>query len=256
MIKLWDFFYVTKFEGLNSHKLILAEMTGTSNFNDLWYFLLGKYMSEKINEHSYNVYPFWYDIRGFLILSFSYRNTLFRQMKFFAENFKGKHLECAIGTATLTMFCMIYKKLFGSNDTYQMVGVDYSEALLKGARRKLRKSEVLKEDLRQMSFADETFDSANFPNGYHTLEGADIAMKEIVRVLKKDGTLYVNILLYPKSKLLDGISRRINKYGMHSGILKRPYTIEECRQMPEKFGLSIIDEKIHQNCVYLKLKKL
>ena len=89
-------------------------------------------MSDKINEFSYNVAPIWYDIRGFFILSFSYRNSLFRQIKFFSENLKGNHLEYAMGTASLTMFCMIHNKIFSKNN-YKMVGVDYSEALLKGA---------------------------------------------------------------------------------------------------------------------------
>lgn len=213
-------------------------------------------MSDKINEFSYNVAPIWYDIRGFFILSFSYRNSIFRQIKFFSENLKGNHLECAIGTASLTMLCMLYRKIFSSQGKYKMVGVDYSEALLKGAKWKLGKSELLKEDLRSMSFEDEVFDSINFANGYHTLEGIDSAMKEITRVLKKDGTLYINILLEPKKKLLDGISRWINKYGMQTGILKRPYTYEECMEIPSEYNLEIIDASVHQNCLYLKTKKL
>ena len=212
-------------------------------------------MSDKINEFSYNVAPVWYDIRGFFILSLSYRNTLFRQIKFFSENLKGNHLECAIGTASLTMFCMIYNKIFSKND-YKMVGVDFSEALLKGAKWKLGNSVLLKEDLRSMSFEDESFDSINFANGYHTLEGIDQGMKEISRVLKKDGTLYINILLKPKDKLLDGLSRWVNRYGMRTGILKRPYTYEECMKIPDQYNLKILDASIHQNCLYLKTQKL
>ena len=106
-------------------------------------------MSEKINENSYNIPPFLYDIRGFLILTFSYQNSLLRQVRFFSENLKGRHLECAIGTATFTMICMIYRKFF-SKEKYQMVGVDYSAALLKGAKWKMRSSELYKEDLRKV----------------------------------------------------------------------------------------------------------
>ena len=120
----------------------------------------------------------------------------------------------------------------------------------------IKKYELLKEDLRSMSFEDETFDSINFANGYHTLDGIERGMKEISRVLKKDGTLYINILLKPKDKLLDGISRWINRYGMKTGILKRPYTLEECMKIPSQYNLEIIEAKTYQNCLYLKTKKI
>ena len=118
-------------------------------------------MSKNINKNSYNIIPFLYDIRGFFILTLSYQNSLLTQIRFFSENLKGRHLECAIGTATFTMICMIYRR-FLRKDKYQMVGVDYSAALLKGAKWKMRGSAIYEEDLRDMSFVDCSFDSINF----------------------------------------------------------------------------------------------
>ena len=211
-------------------------------------------MSKNINKNSYNIIPFLYDIRGFFILTLSYQNSLLTQIRFFSENLKGRHLECAIGTATFTMICMIYRR-FLRKDKYQMVGVAYSAALLKGAKWKMRGSAIYEEDLRDMSFVDCSFDSINFANGYHTINGVDKAMKEITRVLKPGGTLFVNILLLPKDNFLQGIANWINRYGMEVGILKRPYTLEECKGFCSTYGYELIHEEVTGNAYNLKCKK-
>ncbi|OFC72165.1 hypothetical protein BFC18_05100 [Alteromonas confluentis] len=209
-----------------------------------------------INENSYNLTPMLYDIRGFFILTFAYRNTLSSQVKFFAENLKGKHLECAIGTGTFTQICMKHarKKLKGQE--FSLVGVDYSKALMGGAKKKLKGAELAIEDLRNMTYEDETFDTANLPNGYHTIGGIDEAMHEIVRVLKTGGTLYMNVLLYPGEGFMNSLSAKVNDYGQSIGILNRPYTREEVLESLPKFGLRLDDEKTIQNCIFLKTTKI
>jgi len=50
---------------------------------------------------AYSSEPWWYDIRGFFILTFAYNSTIGTQMRFFGPNFGQKHLEVACGTGTL-----------------------------------------------------------------------------------------------------------------------------------------------------------
>ncbi|MBC77115.1 MAG: SAM-dependent methyltransferase [Halobacteriovoraceae bacterium] len=209
-----------------------------------------------INENSYNLSPILYDIRGFFILTLAYRNSLITQVRFFGKNLTGKHLECAVGTGTFTLLCELYAKLFLKNKGYKIIGVDYSNALMKGARKRLKGSELLLEDLREMSFENESFDSVNLPNAFHTIDGMDKAMVEIYRVLRPNGILCLNVLLHPKDKLLDGISRKVNEMGMRSGILKRPYTEEETMKFLKSVGFQILYSKTVGNCAYIKCRKL
>jgi len=50
---------------------------------------------------AYDSQPWWYDLRGFFILTFAYNSTLTHQLRFFAPNFGARHLELACGTGTL-----------------------------------------------------------------------------------------------------------------------------------------------------------
>jgi hypothetical protein len=50
---------------------------------------------------AYSSEPWWYDLRGFFILTFAYNSTIGTQMRFFGPNFGPDHLEVACGTGTL-----------------------------------------------------------------------------------------------------------------------------------------------------------
>ena len=212
--------------------------------------------TSNINENSYNLTPVLYDVRGFFILTLAYRNTLQSQVRFFAENLKGRHLECAIGTGTFTQICMKHARKKLKDQDFHLVGVDYSKALMGGAKRKLKGAELAIEDLRDMSFPDASFDTANLPNGYHTIADIDKAMHEIARVLKPGGTLYMNVLLYPGDGFMNKISTKVNDYGQSIGILNRPYTREEVLASLPQYGLQLEDEKTVQNCIFLKTRKV
>ncbi|MBU2977643.1 class I SAM-dependent methyltransferase [Alteromonas sp. C1M14] len=212
--------------------------------------------TSNINENSYNLTPILYDIRGFFILTLAYRNTLASQVRFFAENLKGHHLECAIGTGTFTEICMKHARKKQPHQGFSLVGVDYSKALMGGAKRKLKGAELAIEDLRNMSYEDETFDTANLPNGYHTIADIEKAMYEIVRVLKTGGQLYMNVLLYPGEGFMNKISTKVNDYGQSIGILNRPYSRQEVLESLPKFGLRIDDERTIKNCIFIKTTKI
>ena len=59
---------------------------------------------------AYDSPPWWYDIRGFLILTFAYNSTLGRQLRFFGPNFGDEHLEVACGTGTLLELVLRWRK--------------------------------------------------------------------------------------------------------------------------------------------------
>src|SRR6478672_3814286 len=54
--------------------------------------------------------PWWYDVRGFFILTFAYNSTLTRQLRFFGPNFGPRHLEVACGTGTLLEMVLRWRK--------------------------------------------------------------------------------------------------------------------------------------------------
>ena len=49
---------------------------------------------------AYRSAPWWYDLRGFLILTFAYNSSLPRQVRFFGRNLGPRHIEIACGTGT------------------------------------------------------------------------------------------------------------------------------------------------------------
>ncbi|MGZ5279793.1 MAG: class I SAM-dependent methyltransferase, partial [Pseudobdellovibrionaceae bacterium] len=91
---------------------------------------------EKIDE-AYSSDPWWYDLRGFLILTFAYRTTLPAQIELFAEHMGSLHLEAAIGTGTL--FEMILKwRNWKKLEKVNILGFDYAERMLAGARKRFK----------------------------------------------------------------------------------------------------------------------
>lgn len=209
-------------------------------------------MNNKINKNSYDMKPFLYDIRGFFILTLAYRNTLNQQTNFFSENFKGVHLECATGTGTFSKMCF---NKSDKNKVKKLYAVDYSEALMSGASKKLKGYELKIEDLCNMSFKNEYFDSINLANSFHTIDKIEEAISEIKRVLKPEGTFYLNILLPPKNGVLDKISKKVNDYGQKKGILNRAYTKEESFELLNKQGFVILDNFEIENGLFIKAKK-
>lgn len=201
---------------------------------------------DKVNEHSYDLPPMLYDLRGFCILTLTYNNLLTTQLLFFGRNISENHLECAVGTGTFTKLCLLFSKF------KTVTGVDYSKAMLAGAKKKLKRSTVLCEDLRQLSFSDNQFLSANLPNAFHTIGDIELALKEIHRVLKPGAKLAVNVLTPPQGNgILSRIANRVNAWGMRIGILFRPYSKEESLQLLEKHLFKVESHVQKGNSLYI-----
>ena len=75
---------------------------------------------------AYKSEPWWYDVRGFFILTFAYNSTLGQQLRFFGANFGPRHIEVACGTGTLLELILRWRRWKKLPPT-QIVGIDYAE---------------------------------------------------------------------------------------------------------------------------------
>lgn len=199
---------------------------------------------------AYSSEPWWYDVRGFLILTFAYRSTLWAQVKFFSDNMRGHHLEVAIGTGTLFDIILKWRK-WKQLSPVHVVGIDYAEPMLAGAHSRFVGNadiELEHADVGALPFPDASFDSANIANAVHCFPDVDAAFREILRVLKPGACLAANVLLYPRGpQPLRWIAERINSWGMRKGILFSPYRAEDIRRRLVAAGYGIRSEQITGN---------
>lgn len=207
---------------------------------------------------AYDSTPWWYDIRGFFILTFAYNSTIGTQLRFFGPHFGPRHLEVACGTGTLLELILMWRK-WKKLPKVQIVGVDYAESMLAGAKKRFAKNpmiELCHADAADLPYPDATFDSANIANAIHCFPDVDGALKGIFRSLKPGGTLAANVLLYPRMRQpLKGIAERINRWGIQKGILYTPYTQENIRQKILNAGFELVSEDVSGNCYNVLAKK-
>jgi ubiquinone/menaquinone biosynthesis C-methylase UbiE len=203
---------------------------------------------------AYSSPPWWYDLRGFFILTFAYNSTLTRQLRFFTQNFGVRHLEVACGTGTLLDLILKWRKWKGLPER-NIVGVDYAASMLAGATRRFAgKSniELRHADAAALPYPDASFDTANVANALHCFPDVDGALRDIFRVLKPGGTLATNVLLYPRTPWpLNRIASRLDRWGMQKGILYTPYTRDEIRQRIIDAGFEVGFESVSGNCYEL-----
>ena len=220
-------------------------------------FVIPKMKLEKIDK-AYSSEPWWYDLRGFLILTFAYRTTLPSQIRLFANHIEANHLEAAIGTGTLFEMIVKYRR-FKKLPKVHVVGFDYAERMLAGARHRFKNEpqvELLRADAAQLPMQNQTFDSAAIANAIHCLPDISGALYEIHRVLKLGGTLTGNCLLEPKGNgFFDRLAKRINAWGIKKGILYRPYTQEQVMSLLKEVGFKIVKQEVSGNCLNFVAEK-
>jgi len=201
---------------------------------------------------AYDSPPWWYDVRGFFILTFAYNSTLGRQLRFFGRNFGTKHLEVACGTGTLLQMLLRWRARHGLAPVH-VTGIDYAEPMLAGAVRRFagqRDLEFHHADAAALPFPPACFDTANIANSIHCFPNVDGALQDIFRVLKPGGTLAANVLLYPCGPWpLKSIANRINQWGIRKGILYTPYTVDSISQRVTSAGFEIQSTATSGNCL-------
>jgi ubiquinone/menaquinone biosynthesis C-methylase UbiE len=207
---------------------------------------------------AYSSHPWWYDIRGFFILTFAYRSTLWEQVRFFGQNIGSQHLEVAIGTGTLFGIVLKWRQ-WKRLPPAHVVGIDYAEPMLAGALKRFANNpdiELKHADVALLPYADNTFDSANIANAVHCLPDVDAGLREIWRALKPGATLAANVLLYARGpRPLRWIANRINDWGMRKGILVSPYEQSDIRQRLHAAGFEVQREQVSGNTYNVLARK-
>lgn len=217
-----------------------------------------KFVSTGKVAKAYDSPPWWYDIRGFFILTFAYQSTLWSQIRFFARFISGRHLEVAVGTGTLLgltlSFCRWMSRPFS-----KLVAMDYSETMLSGAIKRFASNpdvELYPGDVANLPEADESFDSVSIANSFHSFSDPKGALREIHRVLKLHGTLAMNVLLYPRGIWpMRSIASAINRWGIRKGILVTPYTQDDVRRLVTEAGFRLTEERASGNCLFVVAEK-
>lgn len=218
---------------------------------------LGSIDLDKINK-AYSSEPWWYDIRGYLILIFSYRTTLTSQVRFFAKNIGPKHLEAAVGSGSLLKIILLWNYFF-KKEKSKITAFDYAEKMLLGAIKKFKNSKdivFLLADVSKLPFQADSFDTINIANAFHCLPEVEKSLRELLRVLKPSGTLAGNVLLFPEDNTLKNkIASKINTWGIKKGILIRPYIKKEVIELLMMTGFEIISVESKGNCLSFLAKK-
>jgi ubiquinone/menaquinone biosynthesis C-methylase UbiE len=207
---------------------------------------------------AYDSPPWWYDLRGFFILTFAYNSTLGHQLRFFGRHFGPKHLEVACGTGTLLEMILFWRK-WKDQPPSDITGIDYAEAMLAGAKQRFARTpsvSLCQADAAALPYSDHMFDTANIANAIHCFPDVQGALRDIFRVLKKDGTVAANVLLYPRGVWpLKVIAGRINRWGIRKGILYTPYQKEEIRRYFTEAGFEVVSENLSGNCYDIIARK-
>jgi ubiquinone/menaquinone biosynthesis C-methylase UbiE len=207
---------------------------------------------------AYKSEPWWYDVRGFFILTFAYNATLGSQVRFFGANVGLNHIEVACGTGTL-LDLMLRWRQWKKLPAVRIVGIDYSESMLAGARHHFAGKVALDfkhADAAELPFTDATFDTANIANSIHCFPDVDGALRGVLRVLKPGGTLAANVLLFPSGGWpLRQIAERINRWGIQKGILYTPYAAEDIRQRILNAGFELLTERTSGNCYSVQARR-
>lgn len=207
---------------------------------------------------AYSSEPWWYDVRGFFILTFAYNSTIWAQLRFFGKNYGERHLEVACGTGTLLELILKWRRWKGLPNV-RITGIDYAESMLAGAMHRFSDNPDLDfhhADAAALPFDADTFDTANIANSIHCFPDVDGALRDILRVLKPGGHLAANVLLYPRGvEPFKWIAGRINAWGIKKGILYSPYHAEDIRQRMLRAGFHVLSEDISGNCFNILVEK-
>lgn len=110
-------------------------------------------------------------------------------------------LDVACGTGDFTME-IARKAAEGS----RVIGIDLSEGMMKIGREKIAaaglQAEMVQGDCEDLPYADESFDRISVGFGVRNFEHLEVGLREMCRVLKKDGKLLILELSVPSNSFI------------------------------------------------------
>lgn len=209
-------------------------------------------------QRAYSDPPWFYDVRGFFILTFAYRDTLWRQVAFFEKNMHKEHAELAVGSGTLLSFILRWRART-KKPIISISASDVVPSMLESTRtlsKKYPQVHVVHADATALPYINESFASINMANAIHCIEDIDRALSESYRVLKPGGTFAFNTILYPKNNsLLNTLSKKINAWGIKKGIVFTPYYEDDIRRKLLATGFNIVEATVYGNSLYVLVER-
>ncbi|MCC7402870.1 MAG: class I SAM-dependent methyltransferase [Bdellovibrionales bacterium] len=207
---------------------------------------------------AYDSEPWWYDLRGLFILTFSYRTTLWDQLQFFSKNIRFRHLEAAVGSGSLFAILLRWVKLSRPLPA-KIWAFDYAEPMLVGARARFKawpNVTVFAADAARLDLPSSSVESVNLANAFHCIANIEGALTEFHRVLIPQGTFATNVLLFPRGlKPWRWLASRINRWGMHKGILHTPYEEQRALTLVEASGFELLEHRVRGNSLNILARK-
>ena len=129
-------------------------------------------------------------------------------LSYIPDNFAGKLLDVPVGTGVFT--AAKYARMLRAD----IIGLDYSQDMLKQARVRFREERIgncrlIQGDVGALPFADSTFDIVLSMNGFHAFPDKEKAYSEVNRVLKPGGRLVGCFCIRGESRRTDWLMKRI-----------------------------------------------
>ena len=209
---------------------------------------------------AYSAPTWWYDVRGFFILVFAHRTSLWSLVRFFARNIESRHLEIPVGSGTLLYFTLLWHRLKNPRTHRPAVTcIDYSEVMVSGSRHRLRRMNargVFIADAARLGCRSNYFQSINVANGLHCFPDDEAALNEVYRVLEPGRTLAANVVLHPRgTRVLRAVTAWIYRTAIARGLLVKPYAVPEIRGLVERTGFAIEEEFVAGNTYHFIARK-
>ncbi|MFH1307228.1 MAG: class I SAM-dependent methyltransferase [archaeon] len=159
---------------------------------------------------------------------------------YFSTSFsKGAVLDVGCGSAGLL------KEFQSSNPELELVGIDGSKTLIDNAHKFIasKKIKLFYSDAGKLKFKDSSFDLVVCQDTFHHFRNPVKVLKEMYRVVKKGGFIYMTDLRRDVEKgFIEQAIRNISKKSIdhtrfYLASLKAAYTVSEMKQIIKKSGI-------------------
>lgn len=148
----------------------------------------------------YSIYSQFYPVLALLAYYIIWRGNIFKHIRFFKELIQEKNrvLDIATGDGSLTAAALHPEN---NQNIEKLVCLDISEDMLTKARKKIKSAncEFVLGDVGKMPFRDGDYSIISCFGGLNSFPDVPLALKEIYRVLSKNGRVRGSALLLPNS---------------------------------------------------------